>query len=474
MAISTVADRRDEVPVLTLDRCALLYGLDKQVDGLAGYMRAHGVTVEADGSLSLGPSATEWARPVRLVVSPHAITATAGYETVWTSPVDEITGVEHREREPVSVITTRHAGTCTVLVPPSESGSFRAAIARVLEPEREDDAEQEPDSGPPQPRQRRVTTVRGTGDSIFRTSSWAAGLSVLGIMVLVGGFLLWLSLPALRATGLSFLTTSEWQPDVHHFGIAAVLTFTVLIAIVALIVAVPLAIGTALFISEVVPRPLKQTAISLVDLMAAVPSVVYGMWGRVILQDHAIGVSRWLSTWFSWVPLFKVDGADPHNPLASPTVYTASTFIAGLVVALMVIPITCSIMREVFSQAPPGEREGAYALGATRWGMIRSVVLPFGKGGMIGAVMLGLGRALGETVAVYLIISPVFNINFHLLQSGSNSVSSLIVLRQGDASGFGRSALLAAGLALFVITLLVNFTASSIVARSRSGAQSEV
>jgi phosphate transport system permease protein len=154
-------------------------------------------------------------------------------------------------------------------------------------------------------------------------------------------------------------------------------------------------------------------------------------------------------------------------------VYTASTFIAGVCVALMVIPITCSIMREVFSQAPAGEREGAYALGSTRWGMIRSVVLPFGKGGMIGAVMLGLGRALGETVAVYLIISPVFDINFHILQSGSNSVSSLIVLRQGDASGFGRSALLAAGLALFVITLLVNFTASSIVARSRSGAQSE-
>jgi phosphate transport system permease protein len=325
----------------------------------------------------------------------------------------------------------------------------------------------------PTPKRRQLTTVRGVGDSMFRTTSWAAGLSVLAIMILVGGFLLWLSIPALRATGLAFLTTSEWQPDVHHFGIAAVLTFTILIALVALAVAVPLALGTALFISEVVPRPFKQTAISLVDLMAAVPSVVYGMWGRVILQDHAIGVSRFLATWFSWIPLFKVDGADPHNPLGSATVYTASTFIAGLVVALMVIPITCSIMREVFSQAPSGEREGAYALGATRWGMIRAVVLPFGKGGMIGAVMLGLGRALGETVAVYLIISPVFNINFHLLQSGSNSVSSLIVLRQGDASGFGRSALLAAGLALFVITLLVNFTASSIVARSRSGAQSE-
>jgi len=456
VAARTVAGRRNDAPLLTLDRCAVRTGL------------------EPDGTGSHSPSVGEWARPVRVVVSPLAITATADDEVVWSSPVDSITGVVHKETEPVSVISARDTADCMLLVPEDDAGSFRAAMRTVLEPGNEPDEELGPADRRPEPRRRQVTTVRGIGDSFFRTSSWAAGLSVLAIMVLVGGFLFWLALPALRATGLSFLTTAEWQPDIHHFGIAAVLTFTVLIAVVALIVAVPLAIGTALFISEIVPRRLKGSAIAMVDLMAAVPSVVYGLWGRVILQDHAIGVSRFLSTWFSWIPLFKVDGSDPRNPLGSATVYTASTFIAGLCVALMVIPITCSIMREVFSQAPAGEREGAYALGSTRWGMIRSVVLPFGKGGMIGAVMLGLGRALGETVAVYLIISPVFNINFHVLQSGSNSVSSLIVLRQGDASGFGRSALLAAGLALFVITLLVNFTASSIVAHTRSGAQSEV
>jgi phosphate transport system permease protein len=247
-----------------------------------------------------------------------------------------------------------------------------------------------------------------------------------------------------------------------------------LIALVAVIVSLPLSIGTALFISEIVPRRLKQTFIGLVDLMAAVPSVVYGLWGAFFLEGHVLGVSRWISTWFSWIPIFRVNGADPTNPLASQSVYTASTFIAGLVVALMVIPISCAIMREVFSQAPAGEREGAYALGATRWGMVRAVVLPFGKGGMIGATMLGLGRALGETIAVYMIISPVFSINLHILQVGSNSVSSLIALRYGDASGFGLSALMAAGLALFVLTLVVNFTASAIVARSRSGAESEV
>jgi phosphate transport system permease protein len=127
-------------------------------------------------------------------------------------------------------------------------------------------------------------------------------------------------------------------------------------------------------------------------------------------------------------------------------------------------------MREAFSQAPAGEREGAYALGATRWGMIRSVVLPFGRGGIIGGTMLGLGRALGETIAIYMIISPVFTINLQVLSSGSNSVSALIANQYGEASQFGLSALMAAGLVLFLMTLVINFTASSIVARSRSGA----
>jgi phosphate transport system permease protein len=205
-----------------------------------------------------------------------------------------------------------------------------------------------------------------------------------------------------------------------------------------------------------------------------VPSVVYGLWGFFFLQSRVVGLARWISTWFGWIPIFHVNGADPSNPLASASVYTASTFVAGLTVALMVAPIACSIMREVFSQVPLGECEGAYALGATRWGMIAMVVLPFGRGGMIGGTMLGLGRALGETIAVYMIISPQFTIQTHILQDGASSVSALIALRYGDASQFGLSALMAAGLALFVLTLIVNFTASIVVSRSRSGAQSEV
>ena len=323
------------------------------------------------------------------------------------------------------------------------------------------------------PRPRPVTDIPGLGDRVFRRGIGLAGITVLAIMAAVGVFLLLRGLSALQATGLSFLTTQEWQPGSLHFGIAAVLSGTVFIALVAVVVATPLALGTALFISEVASRRIKQTCRSMVDLMAAVPSVVYGLWGLFFLQGHVLGVSRWLSTWLGWIPFFKVTGADPNNPLSSQSLFTASTFIAGLVVALMVLPIQASIMREVFSQAPPGEREGAYALGATRWGMIRAVVLPFGKGGIIGGTMLGLGRALGETIAVYLIISPSFHINTHILEHGSNSVSSLIALRYGDSSHFGLSALMAAGLSLFALTLIVNFTASSVVARSRSGAESE-
>ncbi|MDX2547896.1 phosphate ABC transporter permease subunit PstC [Streptomyces sp. WI04-05B] len=320
---------------------------------------------------------------------------------------------------------------------------------------------------------RRLYAARGFGDRVFRVQLTATGVVVLAIMAAVGLFLLLRAGQALHAQGLDFLTTAAWQPDVHNFGIAAVLTGTLLIALVAVTISVPLAVGTALFISDVAPRGLRRTLVSMVDLMAAVPSVVYGLWGLFFLQQHVIGLSRWLSDWFGWIPLFRVDGVQAGDPLASDSVYTASTFVAGIVVALMVAPIQCSVMREVFSQAPAGEREGAYALGATRWGMIRSVVLPYGKGGIIGGTMLGLGRALGETIAVYLIISPVFTIQPHILQTGANSVSSLIALHYGDSSEFGMSALMAAGLALFLLTLAVNFTASSVAARSRSGAQSE-
>jgi phosphate transport system permease protein len=320
----------------------------------------------------------------------------------------------------------------------------------------------------------RVLKVRkGRGDRVFHIGTSFTGVCVLAIMAAVGVFLAVEASDALRATGLSFFTTSEWQPDRGKFGISAVLLGTVLIAGVAVAIAVPMSMGTSLFITDIAPARFRSLLVSLVDLMAAVPSVVYGLWGLFFFQSGAITLSRWISDWFGWIPIFAVKGSDAGSALPNATVYTASTFIAGVVVALMVMPIQCSVMREVFSQVPIGEREGASALGATRWGVIRIVSLPFARSGIIGGTMLGLGRALGETIAVLLIISPRFDINFHILEAGGNSVSSLIALRYGEASSFSLSALMAAGLALFAMTLVVNFIASAFVARSRSGASSE-
>lgn len=320
---------------------------------------------------------------------------------------------------------------------------------------------------------REVVEVVGFSDRIFRGIARSSGITVLAIMSLVGVFLAVRAAEALQSSGVSFLTTQAWEPDGGKFGIAAIIVGTVLIALVAISLAVPMAAAVALYISEYAPRRLKATFISLVDLMAAVPSIVYGLWGLFFLQQHVTGLARWISTYFGWIPFLSVEGADPTDPLSPSTVYTSSSFIAGIVVSLMVAPIICSVMREVFSQTPAGEREGAFALGATRWGMIRAVVLPYGKGGMIGGSMLGLGRALGETIAVFLIISPVFEIQPRILENGTSSVASLIALRYGASSDFALSALFAAGLALFIMTLIVNFIASTIVARSRSGAESD-
>ncbi len=320
---------------------------------------------------------------------------------------------------------------------------------------------------------RRLVANAGPADRVFRGVARGGGSLVLVLMVMVGTFLAYRAWEALHKAGFSFVTTQDWNPDSGGFGIAAVIVGTVLIALVAILTAVPLSMGAALYISEYAPRWLRRTLIALVDLMAAVPSVVYGLWGAFFLQWRVIGLSRWISDWFGWIPIFKVNGVDRHDPLATATVYTSSTFIAGIVVALMVAPIACSIMREAFGLAPSGEREGAYALGATRWGMIRSVVLPFGRGAIIGGTMLGLGRALGETIAVVMIISPRFVIQPHVLENGTSSVSSLIALRYGESSPFGISALMAAGVALFVLTLVVNFLAAWVVSRSRSGAVSE-
>lgn len=321
-------------------------------------------------------------------------------------------------------------------------------------------------------RPRSLKSKPSASDSLFRWGTHGGGVIVLAIMTLVGLFLAVRGAQAIASAGPSFLTTQAWEPNSGNFGIAAVLFGTVTIGLIAIVVAVPLALGVATYISEYAPRGLQRLLINIVDLMAAIPSVVYGLWGMFWLQEAIVPVAQWISTYLGWIPIFSVPQFDPNNPLATPTVFTASAFLAGLVVAMMVTPIAASIMREVFSQAPAGEREGALALGSSKWGMIRTVVYPFGLGGIIGGTMLGLGRALGETIAVYLVISPIFVINWHVLATGTNSISSLIALRYGEASQFELSGLMAAGLVLFFMTMLVNFVAGFIVNRSRSGASS--
>jgi len=314
----------------------------------------------------------------------------------------------------------------------------------------------------PLARPRRIRSSRGRADRVYRGLATGAGLLTLVILVLIGLFLLLRSAPAFRQMGFAFFTTLPWQPDgvLHRFGIAAIMYWTVVIAAISLVIAVPVSIATALLINEYAPRRMRRWLTALVDLLAAVPSVIFGIWGLAFLQPQFVGVSRWLTENLGFVPFFQTKGIN----------YAGSAFIVGVVVSLMVMPTCTSVMREVFSQTPPGEKEAALALGASRWGMIRAVVLPFGRGGIVGGTMLGLGRALGETIAVALIVSPVTLISGHILQSGANSVAALIALQFGEASQQrGIPALMAAGLALFVVTLVVNFLASLVVARSRSG-----
>jgi phosphate transport system permease protein len=319
---------------------------------------------------------------------------------------------------------------------------------------------------------RSIDSGIGGSDRVFQISATGIGAVVLILTGAIGLFLGYQLLPTLRDYGLHFFTAQQWSPDTNQLGIAGVLVGTVEVALIALAISFPLSLATALFISEYAPESIKGTLVALIDLMAAVPSIVYGLWGVFLIEPHALYVARWINAYFGWFPLFHVN-ADPRAANFSAHLYEQSAFIAGLIVSMMVVPLGCAVMRGVFAQAPIGEREAAYALGATKWGMIRSVVIPFGRGGIIGGTMLSLGRALGETVAVLLIISPEYDVKLRPLESGTITVASLIANQFNDASSSQLSALLAAGFVLFVMTIAVNTVAAIIVNRGRSGAQTD-
>jgi phosphate transport system permease protein len=313
---------------------------------------------------------------------------------------------------------------------------------------------------------RRISFNRTRADSAYRGVTASAGLLTLVILFLIGLFLFIRALPTFHQNGLSFFTTSTWNPDGGQAGVAALVYGTVVISLIGLVIGVPISLMTALFLTEYVPVRLRRGLTSVLDLLAAVPSLIYGFWGFFFLQPHLLATAAWLTHNLGFIPVF----ATPEGPF-----YPGSMFIAGVLISLMILPTATSIMREVFAQTPPGEKEAALALGGSRWRMIRMVVLPFGRGGIVGGSMLALGRAMGESISLAIILSAAFTISPHILQTGGNTIGANIANRFGEASAqFGLPALIGSGLVLFALTLVVNIGASLIVRRSRSGTGVEI
>lgn len=297
------------------------------------------------------------------------------------------------------------------------------------------------------------------GDRVFRLLSGGAGVLLLLIMAAIAAFLIAEAVPALRSNRAGFFTTTTWNPDGEPpaFGIAALAFGTVLTSLIALIIATPVAVGVALFISHYAPRRLAALLGYVVDLLAAVPSVVYGLWGLVFLVPGVQPVWQWIHDTFGFIPLFSDD------QVAGKSVLTGS-----LVLAIMILPIIAAVSREVFLQAPAPLQEAALALGATRWEMIRMTVLPFGTSGVVSAAMLGLGRALGETIAVAMVLPAAFTVSHQLLNTNGNSIAANIANTFAEAAEQGRGALIASGLVLFVITLAVNMAARLVVRKKEA------
>jgi phosphate transport system permease protein len=313
------------------------------------------------------------------------------------------------------------------------------------------------------PDQREIKAYYTKVDKVFRSFVSSAALFSLVVLILIAAFLLYRGFQVFSDFGLGFITNTKWEmidpndPATASFGIAAMLVGSVLTATIAIIIAVPFAMASALFIEYYSPRRLRTALTALLDLVAAIPSVVYGIWGYVVLLPLVEDWSATLNKYLDWIPLFAV-----RTPI-----FGRSPFLAGLLLAIMILPIVTSVAREVYSQAPRDLVDATYALGGTKWGGIKTVVLPFGRSGLVGGAMLGLGRALGETVAVYLTLNLVFEINFKILASAGGNVASLIATKFGEASAYELKGLMAAGLVLFLVTLAVNFLATVIVNRSR-------
>ena len=312
------------------------------------------------------------------------------------------------------------------------------------------------------PTPREMTVIYNREDKIFRGVVTGGALTSLLVLGAIGIFLFLRGAEIFRDNGLRFITGTNWTvgsgdgiiPD--DFSIGAMLAGTVIVSLIALIIAFPLAIGGALYLEFYAPRSLRKPLVTMLDLAASIPSLIFGLWGIQVFTSFG---ERWailINNWLGFIPIFDVQFEN----------FGRSPFIAGCVLGSLIIPITTSVAREVYSRTPRDLIDTCYALGGTKWGAIRSVVIPYGKSGVIGGAMLGLGRALGETVAVYLLMNLVFRYNFRILESEGGNVASLIATKFGEATDYEIKALVAAGFVLFLLTLVVNMTATTIVQRS--------
>jgi len=302
--------------------------------------------------------------------------------------------------------------------------------------------------------------MEGFSGRAFRWLTTGAGVLILLVLAAVAVFLVLRAWPAMSTRADVLGRSLSWFPKGDNLlqFVGPLVFGTLLAAAIALLIAMPLSIGIALFISHYAPRRLASALGYLIDLLAAIPSVVYGLWGALWLVPLLFPVWRWMNSALGFIPLFAGPVADPPRVILS----------VGLVLAVMILPIITAVCREVFLQAPLLHEEAALALGATRWEMVRMAVLPFGRPGIISAAMLGLGRALGETMAVLMILSPGALYSFALLKVGQHeTIAANIALQFPEANPLGVSTLIAAGLALFVITLAVNVAARAIVARRK-------
>ncbi len=290
---------------------------------------------------------------------------------------------------------------------------------------------------------------RRIGDLVFSNLALGSGVTILVILAAVAIFLFAESVPA-------FLSEQDAAPDGFFAYVAPFLFGTVLASIIALLIATPLAIGIALYISHFAPRRVSQILGYSIDLLAAIPSVVYGLWGMLVLAPFLNPGYLWLNENFGWIPFFE-----------GPVSATGRTMMTvGIVLAIMILPIMAALIREIFLQTPRLHEEAALALGATRWEVIKMAVLPFGKAGIISSAMLGLGRALGETMAVALVLSGSGVITFALLTSTNpNTIAANIALQFPESSGTYTSLLIATGLVLFAITMAINMLARWVISR---------